>query len=462
MVTAPRLINLEEWDARYAELRKAGLREPDYGGPLSRHVEHGGDIRLHRLRFDNSAAALRLWNFLLTENDRLEAARQRGELLVGTMKDLGTVPVMAYSLPGVRAFYPDGTWWTPCLMSCTDRLLEQAEALGLEPLFCPVRAMVAAFENREHFPMPDLVICSVGATCDDFSAIAQRLEHLGRNIVWWEIPRRRPPAPNEPARALPGGLQAPKELVEIVCAELERVADALSNLAGRKLDEELLRGGIRAANAVRRQLSALRNTVYGAKGAPLPALEMLIAEMLAIHYCSDRAECLAVLRELLAEVQARVAAGQFQTPPDAVRVFWVNPPADLRIMNVLEECGGQLSGTDFMFTHALELIPEDLPPLEALARTALADPMIGSAAERAHRIIAECRRTSAEAVVVVRIPGASHCPWESELIRSVVQAETGLPAIELEVPPVCDGLLPNLRNRLETLIGIARSRRKPK
>ncbi len=458
MVTVPRSISLEEWDTRYVELRKAGLCEPDYGGPLSRHVKLSGDLRLHQLRFDNSAAALRLWNFLLTENDRLQAARERSELLVGTMKDLGTVPVMAYSLPCVRAFYPDGTWWTPCLMQCSDKLLEQAEALGVEALFCPVRATLAAFENRAHFPIPDLLVCSVGATCDDFSAIAQRLEHLGHRIVWWEIPRRRPPEPNEPACTLPGGLQAPKQLVEIVCAELERVADALGDLAGCKLDGELLREGIRAANAVRRQLAALRSTVYNARGAPLPALEMLIVEMLAIHYCSDRAECMAVLRELLAEAQRRVAAGMSYTRPDAVRVFWVNPPADLRIMNVLEECGAQLSGTDFMFTHALELIPEDLPPFEALARTALADPMIGTAAERAHRIAVECRKTNAQAVVIARIPGASHCPWESEMIRSVVQTETQLPIVEIEVPHVCDALLPNLRNRLQTVIEIAQER----
>jgi len=462
MTTVPQQISLEEWDARYTELQQAGLHEPEYGGPLSRHVECEGDLRLRQLRFDNSAAALRLWNFLLTENERLHKARAQGDLLVGTMKDLGTVPAMVYSLPGVRAFYPDGTWWTPCLMSCTDRLLEQAEALGIEALSCPVRAMLAAFENQEHFPIPDLLICSVGATCDDFSAIAQRLAHLGHPVIWWEIPRRRVPDPDESACPLPGGLSAPQVQVELVREEIERVAVALGDAAKRKLDTQLLQAGIRAANVVRRQLAALRTAVYGSAGAPLPALEMLIAEMLAIHFCSDRTECIAVLEELLAEAQARLAARQFIAPPDAVRIYWVNPPADLRAINLLEECGGRLCGADFMFTHALEPIPEDLPPIDALARVALADPMIGSATERARRIVADCRKTNAEAVVVARIPGASHCPWESEQIRSIVRAETGLPTVELEVPPICDGLLPTLRHRLETVIEIARARRKSK
>jgi hypothetical protein len=206
-------------------------------------------------------------------------------------------------------------------------------------------------------------------------------------------------------------------------------------------------------------LHALRETVYGAPGAALPALEMLIAEMLAIHFCSDREECPRVLTELLAEAQSRVAERRLVTAGDAVRIFWVNPVADLRAMNLLEECGGRLCGTEFMFTHALDLIPEDLPPFEALARTALADPMVGPARDRARRVVAECRRYRAEAVVVSRIPGASHCPWESELIRAVVQAETGLPAVELEIPPVCDALLPALRTRLQAVMEIARARR---
>ena len=47
------------------------------------------------------------------------------------------------------------------------------------------------------------------------------------------------------------------------------------------------------ANEIRRCLTRLRRLAYTARCCPMPALEMLIAEMLAIHYCSDRDECLA-------------------------------------------------------------------------------------------------------------------------------------------------------------------------
>lgn len=458
-MTPPRAITLEDWDARYEQLKRQGLQEPFYGGSMRRLLTQEGNLRLRHLRFDNSAAALRLWNFLLTENQRLRQARAAGEKIVGTMKDLGTVPVMAYSLPGVRAFYPDGTWWTPCLMECNDRLLRQSEALGIDASFCPVRAMLAAFLNDEHFPRPALLISSTGATCDDFSAIAQRLEKLGHPIHWWEMPRRRTPEPHEPACPLPGGLSAPQSLVQIVHDELERLAEILGNLAGRKLGEETLRQGIRHANAIRRQLCALRRTVYSAPGAPLPGLEMLVAEMLAIHFCSDRAETLEVLSDLLREAQKRVELQQFVLPANAARVFWVNPVADLRAINLLEQCGGRLCGTDFMFTHALDLIPEDLPPLEALARIALADPMVGSAEQRARRIVSDCRDSRAQAVVIARIPGASHSATEGAAIRTAVRRELDLPAIELEIPPVCDAMVPTLKSRLQALMETVASKK---
>jgi hypothetical protein len=107
----------------------------------------------------------------------------------------------------------------------------------------------------------------------------------------------------------------------------------------------------------------------------------------------------------------------------------------------------------------LDPISEDLSPLEALARTALADPMVGSTRERARRIVADCRIGRAEAVVVSRIPGASHCDREGVLIRDVVRAELGIPTIELEVPPICDAMLPTLASRLQALLETAKSRR---
>jgi benzoyl-CoA reductase/2-hydroxyglutaryl-CoA dehydratase subunit BcrC/BadD/HgdB len=456
---APARITLDQWDARYERLRSAGMVEPRYGGPLRRHVA-AGDLRLLRLRFDNSAAALRLWNFLLSEEDRLFAARRDGRKIVAAMKDLGTVPVMAWSCPDVVAFYPDGAWWVPCIMERSTGLLDVADALGVDESFCPVRAMLGAFEKGTNFPRPDMLICSVGATCDDFSAIAQRVEAMGHPILWWEAPARRRPEAGEQAVRLPTGFDAPACQVAFVRGELERVRRGLEGLTGRTLDEAALAEGIRKANHARRLLEDLRRAVFTAAACPMPALELLIAEMLIIHFCSDRDETPLVLGGLLAEVRRRVAAGCGVLPPEAARIFWVNPVADLRAMNLLEDCGGRLCGTELLFCHALDQIPEDLPPMEALARAALADPMVGPAEDRARRIVADVRQFAAEAVVIARIPGASHCALEGGLIRDIITAETHLPVLEIEVPPLSDPMIPALSTRLEAIVEVCKERRR--
>lgn len=459
MSNVPKRITLEEWDIQYERLQQAGIGQPDYGGPLSRHLEDGNQ-RLLKLRYDNSAAALRLWNFLLTEEDRLHDARVKGKKLVGTMKDLGTVPVMAYSFDNLVAFYPDGAWWIPCVMELGAGLLSIADSLGIDESFCPVRAMLGAFVTGAHFPIPDRLICSVGATCDDFSAIAQRLNSLGHPILWWEIPHRRKAEPDEVAVNLPGGFSVPKDQVEFVKSELERVKTALEELAGEQLDEKKLSAGIKKANQVRRYLAELRRLAFTAELCPIPALEMLIAEMLAIHFCSDRQETIEVLKELLSEVKARVQAGVGVLDAEAAKIFWVNPVADLYVMNLLEDCDGRICGTEYLFTHALDEIPEKLPPVEALARMALADPMVGSSVQRAQRICADICRFGSEAVLISRIPGASHCALEGRVISEIVQDKFNIPVLEIEVPPVIDSMRPTVRTRLEALVETIKARRK--
>ena len=334
-----------------------------------------------------------------------------------------------------------------------------SDSLGVDDSFCPVRALLGAFVSKAHFPIPDVLVCSVGATCDDLSAIAQRLDAMGHTVHWWEMPHRREAEPNEEGVQLPGTFCAPRSQIALVQAELERVRRILEERVGTILSDGSLVDGIRRANRVRCLLNQLRETVFKADPAPLPALEMLIAEMLAIHFCSDQNECIAVLETLLEEVTERVRAGVGPLEENAVRVFWVNPVADLRAMNMLEDAGGRICGTEYLFSHALDPIPEDVTPMEALARSALADPMVGSPIDRASRICHDIERFGAEAVVVSSIPGASHCAMEGTIIGDAVRRRLALPVLEIEVPPISDSLEPTLRTRLEALVETVRSNR---
>jgi benzoyl-CoA reductase/2-hydroxyglutaryl-CoA dehydratase subunit BcrC/BadD/HgdB len=376
------------------------------------------------------------------------------------MKDLGTVPVLADALSGVSAFYPDGAWWTPSLMHSTDRLFEVADRMGIDDSFCPVRAMLGAFVLGDRFPMPDLLFCSTGATCDDFAAIAQRVEALGHPICWWEVPHRREPAPGEPAVRLAEGLLAPREQVELIHRELQRLQAHLEMHSGRRITETRLAGAVARANDHRRKLATLRTLVFSAEPCPLPALELMIAEMLILHHCSDAEEMPRVLEALIGEVRRRVAHREGILPAGAARLFWVNPVADLKAMNLVEDAGGRICGTDFMFTHTLDPIDTTIPPLEALARRVLADPMVGSTRQRAARILDEMERFGAEGLVLSRIPGASHCAHETEAIAEAVRLRRDVPILSVEIPSILDAAEPALRTRLEALCETVRDRRR--
>lgn len=451
-------LTLNQWKNRYCYLRDNGMVERFYGGPLQRHFD-AGDKRLGRLQFDNSPAALALWNLILTEEDRLCLWRHKGGKIIGTMKDLGTTPILAYAFDNLVAFYPDAAWWIPCFKQHQDGLFELAARNGLDALFCPVRAMVGAFINEQHFPIPDALICAVGAVCDDFSVVAGRLETLGRDIFWWELPHARIPEGDEPAVLIDDKQSVPCRQVQLVRQELIRITEFLEKVSGTRLSQVRLSKTIQKVNCIRRLLETLRSLVFSSPQCPLGALEMMLAEMLAIHFCSDPDETEIVLAGLLREVQERIASGVGVLPRNAVRVFWINPPADISAMNLLERCGGRLCGTEFMFPHALKCIDETCDPFTALAKAALSDPMIGSSQQRAERIARQIETLNSEAVVMCRIPGASHCAVESRIIANLLRERMNRPVLDIEIPTLIDPYETSLTTRLEALTETVRSRR---
>ena len=105
---------------------------------------------------DNSAASLRLWNFLLTEEDRLRRRRYRGQAARGNDEGPGHRAGHGLRPDNLVAFYPDGAWWLPCLMEDGTHLLAIADSLGIDESFCPVRAMLGAFVGGQPLPHPGL------------------------------------------------------------------------------------------------------------------------------------------------------------------------------------------------------------------------------------------------------------------------------------------------------------------
>ncbi len=85
--------------------------------------------------------------------------------------------------------------------------------------------------------------------------------------------------------------------------------------------------------------------------------------------------------------------------------------------------------------------------------------MTGSASDRAERIVNDMQLYGSEALLISRIPGASHCATEGRTIRKIVQETLNVPVVEIETPPVSDSAMPTLRSRIEALVEIVHQRR---
>ena len=108
------------------------------------------------------------------------------------------------------------------------------------------------------------------------------------------------------------------------------------------------------------------------------------------------------------------------------------------------------------------MIPENIPPLDALAQMALADPMAGSSIDRAQRICDDIVRYGSEAVLISRIPGASHCALEGEIISRIIRKNIDISVLEIEVPPVTDSMRSTVQTRLEALVETVKARPRKK
>lgn len=465
-------ISVMEWEERMAQVPEdyraacTVLRSLVPGGVryLFSPYEYSckGDTLLRRLKFDSSLAALRLWAFIFSEKDRLFLAKEKGWKVFAAMKDLGPVPVLAYAVPESITFYADELWWAPCFAE-EPHLLDEAAKLGAGEELCYVRAALGAMKTLDYFPRPDLCIAGVGACCDDFSAVMQLIEAEGYPTHWWEMAVRRDPSlrETEPFLRTPGGSAYQESARAFVAGQLRGVVRRLEAVSGKQVTEAMLEESRDRFNLIRGKVAELRDLVYGAQRPPLPGLEMLLAEFIAPHACSDPDEAVAVLDDLLATVRHRLEHGLSPLASDPVRIFWATPPTDAALITLLEDLGGCIAGTEYMISHDFYRLAADKPVVDAVAENCMDDPMTGSAAFRARRIVEGCRRYGAEGVIISGIFGASHCAFDEAAISEIVTKELGIPVLSFDVPYSPGRLSAQVVNRMEGFMDVLRQRRKP-
>lgn len=408
-----------------------------------------GCRHLKRLKYDNSLAALRMWGFVQNETERLFRARQLGRKVVACLGDLGAVPVIVNSFPGITAFYPDCLWWTPFVME-SKVLFEAAAELGIGEATCYSRAALGAFAKHAYFPDPDLCIASSGASCDDYAAVEQLAATFARDILWAEEPVRKDRLSDESDKSDPG-------TVAFLVQEYRRIVERLEQLTGHRLTEDDLRSGIAKANRVRRLTARLRDLAYS--HGLLPALEMMIIEFGCLHHYSDIDEWAEVLAHLAETAERRQESGETVTAADALRIVWVTPPADPLFLCHFEDAGCRIVGTEYVIAQALALIDETKPSLDAIAESFMAASLIGSTRQRAESVIVQARERKADGVVISGIFGGSHCAMETRLIARYVREALDLPVLEFDVPDPAPEINQQLRTRIEAFLELLAARR---
>lgn len=412
-----------------------------------------GARHLKRLCFDNSLAGWRLWSFLLSESERLFRARQAGKAVVATSGDLGLLPVLVNSFSNAIPFYPDCHWATPFLGE-SSVLFEAAQRYGLGENACFSRASLGAAFKGAYFPEPALYLCASGATCDDFHAVMDLIQWSGRHVHWVGIPHCR----GMRATAIHNGTPSlGGENRRYLAQQLAQAAQALSEALHLAWSPAQLQSAIVRVNRLRATVERLRHLTFSAPVAPLPAVEAYYAEYALLHYYGDLDECQRVLDHLLGTVEQRVRAGQGVLEPSALRVVWVSPTPDPRVLDFWEGLGGRLVGTEYLNRQSLLPLRTDVPPLEALAEALFHGSMFGTTRRRTGTVLEQCRRYDAQGVIISSVFGTSHCAAETGLLAYLVK-QAGLPVLQFEVPFTGAELSGQVRTRLEAFAEMLRER----
>lgn len=465
-------ISVHEWEDRINEIPESYhekctfLRDIIPGGVkyLFSPLEYSckGDKLLGRLKFDSSPASLRLWAFLFSEKDRLFLAKNSNWKIFATMKDLGQVPIITYAFPKALTFYADELWWAPCFAE-ESYLLDEASDLGATEELCYVRAALGAYKTLDYFPKPDLSFAGVGSCCDDFSAVMQLIEWQGNPIHWWEIPMRLDNNKNNCHRTFKkshdAGSHYQKEAVTFLSEQYQGIVDKLNELGNTNIGEKELSQSVKQFNKIRKLVQDLRELVYSAERPPIPGLEMLLAEFIAIHACSELNEAPLVLEDLLETARKRLANNESPFGEKPLRIFWASPPTDASIITYVEDKGGCIAGTEYLISHAFYQLDENKSPLEAIAENYMDDPMIGSSDFRAERIVSEAKKFGAEGVLITGIFGASHCAFEERIISEKVREKLDIPVLSFDVPYSPGQMNEQVANRLDSFIELLEARR---
>ena len=347
---------------------------------------------------------------------------------VGWMPPMNGLIEIFYAMDLQPAF-PEN--WSPvcAAFGLIDRNYETAGAMGFSPDLCGYLRNCVGYVNGMMgddsvplggLPEPDMVFLP-GAGCvptmKNFQYISRRFPQA--KVVTGDLPQ----VPIESIQ---------RHHIDYAVSEIRRIISFLSEVTGRKMDEDRLKEVVRLSDqacALWDEITSYRRYIP----TPISAAEVgLMFVMVTRQGTQTAVDYLTRVRD---EVRERALNGVGMIPEEKVRLFWDNIPLwyNLGLFNYFEKYGGVVVAETYSAAWSIRLDADK--PYEALAIKSLHSyPMVScvSMKRRKEMVLKACRDYSIDGAILHSNKSCLPITLGQMDIKRALDRELGVPSVVIE------------------------------
>lgn len=373
----------------------------------------------------------------------LEKLKQRSEqnvLAINKAHDAGKKVVGHYCLysPSELALAA-GAIPVPLCGTRNDPIAAAEEVLPRN--LCPLIKSSFGFavtDTCPYFAVSDLLVGDT--TCDGKKKMFELIEEY-KPIHVLQLPQNQ-----DPETALPFWKN-----------ELQLLKERLENELGAAITEQGLRDAIKLMNRERLLLKRLMDL---ARQKPSPITGMQLLEIkFKLGFFPDKEEGLALVEEIVGELEALAASGHAAHAEDAPRILLTGVPVGLgsdKVVKLIEECGGVVVCFESCGGYKkIYVVDEDADPMDALAEQYLSTPCsVMSPNTGRYTLLSQLVESfSVQGVVDLTWQACHTYNVESYSIKKHVKEQQVLPFLQIETD-YSDSDLEQLKVRIEAFLEI--------
>lgn len=366
-------------------------------------------------------ASRQIWPLSKMYYSKARQAKAEGKPVVWT---LGLAPPEILHALGVIPVMPEHYTSVLAVKQRLTPYLEWADTEGYPFQSCPYHRGTLGYvysDEEQMIPLPDLILAM--NFCDGGNKyITPIIKRFQVPCYYIDLPYLTQPADEQ-------GRGVPEEAIEYCAGQLKEVVAFVEEATGTSHDPAHFQQTLlwyNEALALWREINELRKAVP----CPMGVVDE-VGDIYPLMQLAGTREAVAVYQMLLAEVKARVAAGEGILDEERYRLIWlgVSPNYDTGILNYFEKFGAVLVKSDLDYLYG-EIDLED--PFRGMARKLIHNyyhVVVENRLEMTRKLIVDYQ---GEGVVCYAPRGCRQTCGTITPIRDLVQKELGLPLLSLE------------------------------